>query len=213
MADDEGDKVAATMKDLKELKGSLTSLVDTRMDELHELITKLASARATTPPASSAHNDNSSEKVNVEDEEADDGDTGTKEDEDKANEKPKPPKKSSSSDGKGKGANYHAVPPNYTPDPPVPHPHINNIGVPPKIDASSFSQWQYLMRTYLRSSCNELWRIVQNGFKPFDANNLTRREVVDAQLDATALLILQQAVGPKELPHRLPRWSHQRPHA
>ena len=93
---DDGDEVAATMKDLKELKSSLTSLVDTRMDELRELLTKLGSAQATTPPASSAHNDNSSEKVNVEDEEADDGDTGTKEDEDKANEKPKPPKKSSS---------------------------------------------------------------------------------------------------------------------
>ena len=149
----EGDDVAATMKDLKELKGSLTSLMDTRMDELCELIAQLGSARATTPPASSAHNDNSSKNVNSEDEEADDGETGTKGDEDKAHEKPKSPKKSSSSGGKGKEEDYHAVPPNYTPDPPVPHPHINNIGVPPKIDAtSSFTPWQYLMRTYLRSS-------------------------------------------------------------
>ena len=88
------------------------------------------------------------------------------------------------------------------PDSPVPHPHINNIGVPPKSYATSyFSQWQYFMRTYLRSSCNELWRIVQKGFKPFDSDNFTRRDVVDAQLDSTALLILQQAVGPKELFH------------
>ena len=42
---------------------------------------------------------------------------------------------------------------------------------------------------------------MQKGFKPFDPDNLTRREVVDAQLDSTAFLILQQAVGPKELPH------------
>ena len=87
--DVEGDEVAATMKDLKELKSSLTSLVDTRMDELRELLTKLGSARVAAPPPSSAHNDNSSENVNGEDEEADDGDTGTKEDEDTANEKPK----------------------------------------------------------------------------------------------------------------------------
>ena len=133
----EGDDVATTMKDLNELKGSLTSLVDTRMDELRELIAQLGSAQATTPPASSAHNDNSSENVNVEDEEADNGETGTKGDDDKANEIPKPPKNSSSSDGKGKEGDYHAVPPQYTPDPPVPHPHINNIGVPPRIDASS----------------------------------------------------------------------------
>ena len=198
----EGDDVAATMKDLKELKGSLTSLVDTRMDELRELIAQLGSARAAAPPASSSPHEDSSENVNGEDDEGDDGETGTKGDGDKENEKAKIPKKSSSSDGKGKEEGYHAVPPTYSPDPPVPHPHINSIGVPPKIDASSsFSQWQYLMRTFLRSSCNELWRIVQKGFKPFDLDNLTRKEVVGAQLDSMALLILQQAVGPKELPH------------
>ena len=46
--------------------------------------------------------------------------------------------------------------------------------------------------------------IVENcakGIQAFRPDNLTRREVVDAQLDSTALLILQQAVGPKELPH------------
>ena len=41
MADDDG--VAATMKDLKELQTSLTSSMDTRMDELRELIAKCAS--------------------------------------------------------------------------------------------------------------------------------------------------------------------------
>ena len=148
---EEGEDVAATMKDLKEVQTSLKSLVDTRMDELCELIAQLGSARAAAPPASSAPHDDSSENVNGEDDEADEGETGTKGDGDKENEKAKIPKKSSSSNGKGKEEDYHAVPPNYTPDPLVPHPHINNIGVPPKIDASSsFSQWQYLMRTFLR---------------------------------------------------------------
>jgi hypothetical protein len=27
--------------------------------------------------------------------------------------------------------------------PPVPHPHINNRGDPPKLDALNFGQWQY----------------------------------------------------------------------
>ena len=183
----EGEEVAATMKDLKEMQTSLTSIMDKRMDELRELIAQLGSARAAASGASSAPHDNSSENINVENDEADGGETGTKGDGDQENEKAKIPKKSSSSDGKGKEEGYHAVPPTYSPDPPVSHPHINNIGVPPKIDASSsFSQWQYLMRTFLRSSCNELWRIVQKGFKPFDPDNLTRREVVDAQLDSTA---------------------------
>ena len=42
---------------------------------------------------------------------------------------------------------------------------------------------------------------MQKGYKPFNPDNLTRREVVEAQLDSTALHIVQQAVGPKELPH------------
>ena len=182
------------------MQTSLTSIVDKRMDELRELIAQLASAQASTPSASSAPSDNSSEKVNVEDEGVDEGEREGKESGDK--DKNKIPKKPSSSNGKGEKEDYHAIPPIYTPDPLIPHPHINNIGVPPKIDAtSSFSQWQYLMRTYLRISCNELWRIVQKGFKPFDPDNLTRREVVDAQLDSTTFLILQQAVGLKGLTH------------
>ena len=65
---EEGEEVAATMKDLREVETSLTSLVDKRMDELRDLITKLASVQASTPSTSSAPSDNSSEKVNVEDE-------------------------------------------------------------------------------------------------------------------------------------------------
>ena len=55
--------------------------------------------------------------------------------------KDKLPKKTPPSNGKDGMQDYHAVPPSYTSDPPIPHPHINNIGVPPKIDVtSSFSQ-------------------------------------------------------------------------
>ena len=173
------------------------------MDELREMVAQLASAQAAAPSSSSAPRNNSSEKVNVEEEEVDEGEREGEGDGDKEKDKGKISKKAPSSNGKGDKEEYHAVPPpSYTPDPLIPHPHINNIGVPPKIEASSsFSQWQYLMQTYLRSSCNELWRIVQKGYKHFNPDNLTRREVVDAQLDSTALLILQQAVSPKELPH------------
>ena len=60
---------------------------------------------------------------------------------------------------------------------------------------------QYLMKSHLNNSCVELWRIIQVGYKPVDPNNLTRRKVVDHQLDSTALHVLQHAVGEKELPH------------
>jgi hypothetical protein len=53
----------------------------------------------------------------------------------------------------------------------------------------------------MRSSCIELWRIVEEGFKAVDPNNLTRREVVDSQLNATTLHMIQITVGSKELPH------------
>ena len=56
MADED---TQATMKDLKEVQASLTSLVDSRMDELRELIAQLASVKA-SPSASSPHDGNSS---------------------------------------------------------------------------------------------------------------------------------------------------------
>ena len=122
----------------------------------------------------------SSENVAKEDEGVEEGEGEGSGDGAKDKDKGKIPKKSPSSNGKGKEEDYHAVPPNDTPDPPVRHPHINNIGVSPKIeDISSFSQWQYLMKSYLCSSCNELRGIVKKGYKPFNPENLTRREVVD----------------------------------
>ena len=134
----EGEEVAATMKDLREVETSLTSLVDKSMDELRDLIAKLASVQASAPSASSALVDNSSENVAKENEEVEEGEGEGKGGESKN----KLPKKDSPSKGKGGKEDYHTVPPpSYTPDPLIPHPHINNIGVPPKIDASSsFSQ-------------------------------------------------------------------------
>jgi hypothetical protein len=65
----------------------------------------------------------------------------------------------------------------------------------------SFGKWQFKMRSFLCSSSIELWRIIEVGFKAFNPNNLTRREVVDSQLNATALYMIQQAVGEKDMPH------------
>ena len=51
--------VPATMKDLKEMHTSLTSLMDSRMDELRELLSKFPSTKA-APSASNPPGDNSS---------------------------------------------------------------------------------------------------------------------------------------------------------
>jgi hypothetical protein len=51
------------------------------------------------------------------------------------------------------------------------------------------------------SASNELWRIVKEGYKLFDAKNPTRRDVVDSQLNSIALNMVQQAVSSKDLPY------------
>ena len=129
MADED---VPATMKDLKEMQTPLTSLMDSCMNKLCDIFTKFASTKA-APYASSPPGDNSStEHVNVENEDENGGE-GEHSEGDKKNTSPK---ENPSSHGKGSKEEFHAVPPSYSPDPPIPHPHINNIGVPPKIDAS-----------------------------------------------------------------------------
>ena len=114
---DEGEEVAATMKDLREVETSLTSLMDKRMDELRDLIAKLASAQASTPSASSSPVDNSTENAAKEDEEVEEGEGDGKGSEAK-NELPK---KASPSKGKDGKEDYHTVPPpQFTPDPLTP---------------------------------------------------------------------------------------------
>ncbi|KAK1683930.1 hypothetical protein QYE76_044778 [Lolium multiflorum] len=49
------------------------------------------------------------------------------------------------------------------------------------------------------SASNELWRIILEGFKPYNPDKLTRREAVDSQLNNTALHMIQTSVGTKDL--------------
>ncbi|KAK1663235.1 hypothetical protein QYE76_051394 [Lolium multiflorum] len=51
----------------------------------------------------------------------------------------------------------------------------------------------------LGHASNELWRIIEEGFKPYNPNKLTRREAVDSQLNVTALHMIQTSVGTKDL--------------
>ena len=51
---------------------------------------------------------------------------------------------------------YHAVPPTFqSVDPYIHHPHINNIGNPPKVNTIDFERWQLEFRSYMCRSCNE----------------------------------------------------------
>ncbi|KAK1644518.1 hypothetical protein QYE76_062323 [Lolium multiflorum] len=102
--------------------------------------------------------------------------------------------------GTSGGDNYNRVaPPFLSPDIPVPHPHINTRGDPPKFNENDFDTWQFEFRSHVRSASNELWRIIMEGFKPYNTNKLTRREAVDNQLNDIALHMIQTSVGTNEL--------------
>ncbi|KAK1667962.1 hypothetical protein QYE76_056121 [Lolium multiflorum] len=61
-------------------------------------------------------------------------------------------------------------------------------------------------RSWLRdgggsSASTEVWRIIEEGYSPRDPRHLTRREVVDDQLNATAINMIHMAVTPKDRAH------------
>src|SRR4051812_8575389 len=57
------------------------------------------------------------------------------------------------------------------------------------------------MESHLKSCSIEVWNIIELGFAPVFPENMTRREVVDFQLNSSALNIIQNAMTPKELAH------------
>jgi hypothetical protein len=104
-------------------------------------------------------------------------------------------------DGPAKGASI--PPPNTYSTLPVhyPMPHINNMGSPTKLDSRNFIKWQGLMKSHISSSSTHFLRVIQNGFAPHDPLNLTGREEVDEQLNATAKYLLQQAMSGTHTAH------------
>ena len=56
------------------------------------------------------------------------------------------------------------------------------------------------MKSHVQSSCIELLTFIENGLRVVNPSNLTRREVVDSHLDATAKHMIQLGVGPKDMP-------------
>jgi hypothetical protein len=97
----------------------------------------------------------------------------------------------------------HAVPPpsDYTINFPIPMPHILSHGSPPLLESNNFENWQFLMRSHARSASIEIWRIIEEGYSPRDPKSLTRREVMDDQLNATAINMIHMAVTPKDRAH------------
>ncbi|KAK1630880.1 hypothetical protein QYE76_005195 [Lolium multiflorum] len=103
----------------------------------------------------------------------------------------------------GQLGGYHAVPPpsDYSLNVPIPMPRILTHGSPPLLESNNFENWQFLMKSHVRSASTELWRIIEEGYSPRDPKNLTRREVVDDQLNSTTINMIHLAVTPKDRAH------------
>jgi hypothetical protein len=94
------------MDDFKSLESTMTS----QMSELREMIAQLMQAKAlSAPPLSEIPATLNRENVGLEEEDAD-------------KDKDKEARSSTKGDGKGEFPHW------YSPDPPIPHPHINNRG-------------------------------------------------------------------------------------
>lgn len=187
----EGAEKPASMDDLKALETSLRSSMESQMIDMKQYLADLL--KMSVPPIIPIMED----KDSLLDGEASASPSSKKplEGDNLAN-----VKVSSASPKKGLGEKegYNAVD-WRSPDPPIPHPHINTRGDPPKLNVEDFNRWQFEFRSHVCSASNELWRIIVEGYKPFNANNLNRREVVDHQLNSVALNMIHQAVGPKDL--------------
>ena len=185
-----GDPKPASMEDLTEVKSSVAevktsvSTLEAQMSKMLVMLEKLGETKTAPKP--------------IEDPETPE-DLGGESDEAKR-ERLKSGSSTASKELGDKEKDYHNV--NWiSPDPPIPHPPINNRGNPPKLDSINFNTWQAQMRSHICSSSNELWRVIENGFQARDPSNPTRREVVDGQLNSTSLHMIQQAVGEKDWPY------------
>jgi hypothetical protein len=79
-------------------------------------------------------------------------------------------------------------------------PHLASCGPLPPLDASSIANWQDNMRSHINFVSIELWRIIEQGFHPSskDLINLQPCELIDQQLNASALHLIHMSLSEKE---------------
>ena len=138
---DTGEKVAVSADDLNEVRTSLESSMDTKLnkmeskiDQLTALINNLVMDKIKPTKALEEDEDPllaGTQKVDVDEED----------------DPEKPKDSSSSSKPKNGEGEYSRVPSFISHDPQIPYYHINNIGEPPKINTVDFERWQLEFRS------------------------------------------------------------------
>ena len=64
-----------------------------------------------------------------------------------------------------------------------------------------FDSWVYRFKRHLNHVNTNLWRIIEEGYHPHDPSNFTPREAADNQFNENALIIIEDAIPPKDLAH------------
>ena len=133
MPDTIGEKVGVSTEDLNEVRTSLESSMDTKMSSMEAKIDKLA-ALIDSVITKGIPTKEIEEVEDPSSAEAKKAAVGEEDDPEKL--------KANSSSTKPKNGNgeYSSVPPFKFADPHVNHPHINNVGDPPKVNAVDFER-------------------------------------------------------------------------
>ena len=143
-----------TVADFNQWKSS----TDAQMQELKHMIQTLMQRTSAPPPPPEIP------EATQESESRDKPSEGDFEEGKGRDEDPKKNQSPNASKETGGEGEYARVPFTYSVDPPIPHPHVNIRGDPPKLDTAMFANWQFLMNSHMNSACIDLWRIVQEGF-------------------------------------------------
>jgi hypothetical protein len=180
-----GDEEPVTKSDFNSLMTQMEAMMAEIQSHRTQLEALASGTSSTTPPTPVDPSDKpplnevDSEKVEVIE-----GDEDT-------NNKDKPTREQSS-----------AVPPpvSYVSGRHLQMPHLASCGPPPPLDASSFANWQDNMRSHINFVSIELWRIIEQGFHPSskDLNNLQQWELIDKQLNTSALHLIHMSLSDKD---------------
>src|SRR3954471_23042576 len=90
-----------------------------------------------------------------------------------------------------------APPPSYHPLPLL-EPHFAHAGPTPILNKDEYPIWAYRMKRHLKGSSRELWRIIQEGFHPYDRHNMTPREYRDNSINSHALVVIGNGLKPEQ---------------
>src|SRR4051812_20675928 len=100
--------------------------------------------------------------------------------------------------GNGSGVNSVVDPPSRYNPLPLPEPHFSHAGQTPILNKDEYPIWAYRMKRHLKGSSKELWRIIQDGFHPYDRHNMTPREYYDNSINSHALVVIGNGLKPEQ---------------